>query len=223
MTTTTEIVKAKRGDLVMVEVRPSYTTSSYGREEITEYRLMMVTNLTRTGEIKMVRNVAWGDDSAPVKLEGMLYTTGRRWLLPKTAWNVEAAVRVAREHVYPNSTTPRAFQSLESARELLEPARIGYVAPAPEPAPSAIPALDDRNNHLKCNHGLADTIGYVVAYSHVNGNDVTFTDIVYVEGANQYSQALGLVRAARAKVAAGQVDAAYAVIHHVYTGGHRYA
>lgn len=85
-----------------------------------------------------------------------------------------------------------------------------------------IPTLDDRHNHLKCNHGLADTIGYVVAYSHINGNDVTFTDIAYVEGANQYGKALVLVREARAKVAAGQVDAAYAVIHHVYTGGHRY-
>lgn len=215
--TKTETAKAKRGDLVIVETRTSYTTGAYDRVENTEYRLMMVTNLTRAGEIKMVREVSWSDTSAPVKLDGMLYATGNRWLMPKATWDVEAAIQVARQHVYPNSTTPRAFQSMESARELLTPARVGYVAPTP-----AIPALGHRYNHLRCNHGLADTIGYVVAYSHLTDNDVTFTDITYVEGANQYGKALELVREARAKVQAGQVDAAYAVIHHVYTGGHRY-
>jgi len=123
-------VKIKRGDLVLVELRTSYLTTSYERVENTEYRLMVVTNLTREGKIKMVRGATWGEDAAPAKLEGMLHATGRRWILPKTDWDVELATRIANGHVYPNSDTPRDFPSLEAAREALAPARAGYVAPA---------------------------------------------------------------------------------------------
>lgn len=123
---TATTVRARRGDLIIVELRPSYTVIADGvshREESTEYRLMRVTNLTRDGSIRMVRDERWTDQGAPQKFEGMLHRTGPYWLLPAADWDVEAAQRIAREHTYPKSTTPRCFPSLESARAALAPAR----------------------------------------------------------------------------------------------------
>jgi hypothetical protein len=116
--------KTRRGDLVMVEMRPSYTTSSYEREEITEYKLLTVTNLTRDGRIKMVRDDRYGPGSYVRELHKMLHFTGQYWLLPQAAWDVQRAQEIARAHTYPNSDTPRAWASLEDAREALRPARL---------------------------------------------------------------------------------------------------
>lgn len=116
-------IEARRGDLVMVELRSSYTTSGYERVEQLEYKLMTVTNLTRDGQIKMVRDERWSDQGHPQKFEGMLYRTGRYWLLPAASWDVARAQTIAREHVYPNSTTPRCWESLDAARAALGPAR----------------------------------------------------------------------------------------------------
>lgn len=118
-----ENTKTRRGDLVLVELRSTYTTSSYKREERTEYRLMTVTNLFRDGRIKMVRDDRYSDDGYSRKFDGMLGRMGRYFLLPATDWDVDMAQRIAKEHVYPKSTTPRDFQSLEDAREALRPAR----------------------------------------------------------------------------------------------------
>lgn len=115
--------KARRGDLVMIELRTSYTMSSFKREERTEYRLMTVTNLTRDGRVKMVRDDRYGPGSYTREIGKMLGYTGAYWLLPQTSWDVERAQKIAREHTYPNSATPRCWDSLESAREALRPAR----------------------------------------------------------------------------------------------------
>lgn len=211
-------VKARRGDLVLVEMRTSYTTSSYKREESLGYRLMKVTNLFRDGRIKMVCGVRYGEDGYAQPYDRLLHATGRHWLLPAADWDVAKAQQLAAGHVYPNSTTPRDFLSLDTAREILAPARRGYVAPKP-----GIPQPTPAREHARCNHGHADTIGYVVAYSHLsnNYNDVRFTDIEYVQGSTNYGRALELVHEARRKAESGEVDATYAVIHTVYADGHR--
>lgn len=117
-------IKARRGDLVIVELRRSYTASSFKREESPNvYRLMMVTNLFRDGRIKLVCETRYEGRGCPQELDGMLHFTGNRWLLPATNWDVDAARKIAAEHVYPGSTTPRDFPSLETAREILAPAR----------------------------------------------------------------------------------------------------
>jgi hypothetical protein len=118
-----ENTKTRRGDLVLVELRSTCTTSSYRREGVMEYKLMTATNLTREGAIKMVRDERWSDQGVPQKFEGMLYRTGRYWLLPAASWDVVQAQGIAREHTYPNSTTPRCWESLDAAREALRPAR----------------------------------------------------------------------------------------------------
>lgn len=118
------LMRVRRGDLVIVELRSSYTVgSSYKRVEELEYKLMTVTNLTRDGQIKMVRDERWSSDSAPVKFDGMLYATGNRWLMPASAWDTAKAIELAKAHTYPNSDTPRCYSSLEAAREALAPAR----------------------------------------------------------------------------------------------------
>ncbi|MEW1760581.1 hypothetical protein AB0393_29220 [Streptomyces cyaneofuscatus] len=116
--------KARRGDLVIVELRPSHTTASFSREEQPlAYRLMEVTNLFRDGQIKMVRDARHGSGGYPQKLDRLLHATGPRWLLPVADWDIEKAQALAAQHVYPNSTTPRDFPSLEAARDALAPAR----------------------------------------------------------------------------------------------------
>lgn len=216
-TATSPQIKARRGDLVLVEMRDAYTTSSYKRvEQPLAYRLMKVTNLFRDGRIKMVSDDRYGEDGYPQKYDELLYATGRHWLLPAADWDTAKARQLAAGHVYPDSTSPRDFPSLDTARETLAPARRGYVAPEPE-IPQPTPSI----GHVNCGHGQSDSTGYVVAYSHVNGNEVTFTDIEHVQGSTNYSRALELVYEARRKVRSGDVDAVYAVIHHVYDGGHR--
>ncbi|MFG2210967.1 hypothetical protein [Streptomyces sp. NPDC048638] len=124
MSETTEI-KARRGDLLIVELRPSYTTVSYSREEQPlAYRLMEVTNLFRDGRIKMVCDARRESGGYPQQLDGLLHSTGHRWLLPVADWDVQEARNLAAQHVYPNSTTPRDFPSLEDARTALAPARL---------------------------------------------------------------------------------------------------
>lgn len=121
-------VRARRGDLVMVELRPSYTSSSFARvEQAAEYELMTVRNLTREGQIKMVSDDRWGEgdyQGYPRKFDGMLHRTGRYWLLPARNWDVTKALEIARAHTYPKSTQPRNWDSLEAAREALRPARL---------------------------------------------------------------------------------------------------
>lgn len=124
MSNATDSTKTRRGDLIVVELRSSYTMSSFKSVEVMEYRLMVVTNLTRAGEIKMVRDDRYGYAGTPQKFGGMLHRTGRFWRLPASSWNVDEAQKIAGAHVYPNSTTPQCFPSLEAARKALGPARL---------------------------------------------------------------------------------------------------
>lgn len=119
-----ENVRPRRGDLVMVELALSHTTATWERVEELAYRLMVVTNLTRDGKIAKVRDGRHGEGSGyAVPFAGMLHRTGQYWLLPAAVWDVTTAQRLAREHVYPQSSTPRDFPTLEDARAALKLAR----------------------------------------------------------------------------------------------------
>ncbi|WP_327359768.1 hypothetical protein [Streptomyces sp. NBC_01304] len=119
--------RVRRGDLVIVEMSLSHIVGTPGRNlrtvPVTEYAVMMVTNLYRDGRIKMVRDIAWGDDSAPQMLDGMLHATGKRLNVPQSEVDVEGVAGAARAHTYPNTTTPRRFPSLDAVREALTPHR----------------------------------------------------------------------------------------------------
>jgi hypothetical protein len=119
-----EGITVKRGDMVLVELRTSSTRADYKREVSTEYKLMTVTGLTREGEIREVRDDRWGPAHHTVKFAGMLHATGVYKLLPVSLWDLARVLEAAKGHTYPQSTTPRCFESLEQARELLAGARL---------------------------------------------------------------------------------------------------
>jgi hypothetical protein len=110
----------RRGDLAVIE-RTSVTHTATSR---TEYTVMTVCSVTRDGRAKAVRDDRYPSDghtvSYPQPLERML---GLRNILivPKTDIDVPAAIATARAHTYPNSTTPRAYDSLDEVRAALRP------------------------------------------------------------------------------------------------------
>ncbi|MFD7835662.1 hypothetical protein [Streptomyces sp. NPDC059761] len=123
---------AKRGDLVIVEMNVPYAvgTDRIRTERTTDYDVMVVTGLFRDGRIRMVRSLAWGDNSAPMPLESMLYATGARKIVhADTITDMAGVVAAVRAHTYPNSTTPRRFPSLDAVKNALRP----FHAPAADP------------------------------------------------------------------------------------------
>lgn len=87
--------------------------------------------------------------------------------------------------------------------------------------PDVVPPLRPVRECSGCLHGTNDIVGYVVAYSRVSDVGVSFEDIAYVDGANRYGEAVQQVHAAQQRIIAGEVRAAWAVVHCVYVGGHR--
>ncbi len=108
---------AKRGDLAVVvrtqrdfyQDRPTVTR--------TEVTFGVVTSITRDGVAKSFRD-AW-DHVGPVKL----YGNETVYIVPRVETDVDAAMRTAREHVFPNSDTPMPFGSLDEAKDVLRPLR----------------------------------------------------------------------------------------------------
>lgn len=117
MTDTT--TRAKRGDLAIIERQTSYAVQAPGErcrtERSTEYRVTVVTNVTRDGQVKAVRSV-WGE--AP-QLIARMVGYQRTLLVSQRDIDVDASMATARAHTYPNSTTPRDYASLDDVREAL--------------------------------------------------------------------------------------------------------
>lgn len=115
--------RTRRGDLAVIE-RTRIDHSTTRRTETTEYTVMVVCSVTREGRAKAVRDDRYPGDGPniphPQPLNDML---GLRNILivPKTDIDVQAAIATARAHTYPNSTTPRAYDSLDAVREALRP------------------------------------------------------------------------------------------------------
>ena len=111
--------KARRGDLVGVEITSASYASGLGRVTRTEFELFEVTGITRDGAVRAVRAVAWGSDYAtPIS---RVFGAGRRWVIPAATIDKSAAISAAQSHTYPNSTTPKRWESFEEMREALRP------------------------------------------------------------------------------------------------------
>jgi hypothetical protein len=120
--------RTRRGDLAIVErVNINHSTTT-GRTETTEYTVMVVCSVTRDGHAKAVRDDRYPSDghnvAHPQPLDRMLGLQ-RILLVSKDEIDVDAAMATARAHVFPNSTTPRAYDSLDDVRAALRPHRIG--------------------------------------------------------------------------------------------------
>ncbi len=111
--------KTRRGDLAIIELtRISHGVS--GRTEDTGYAVMLVSSVTREGVAKAVRDVRWGDDAYVQPLHRM-FGVQRVLIIPQDKINVTDAIATARAHVYPGSTTPMDYASLEDVRSALRP------------------------------------------------------------------------------------------------------
>ncbi|MFF7476613.1 hypothetical protein [Streptomyces sp. NPDC008092] len=113
----------RRGDLAVIE-RTRIDHSSTGRTETTEYTVMTVCSVTRDGRAKAVRDDRYPSDGHNVPHPQPLATMlGLRNILivPKDEIDVAAAIATARSHTYPDSTTPRAYGSLDDVRAALRP------------------------------------------------------------------------------------------------------
>jgi hypothetical protein len=120
----TEQIRVRRGDLAVIErINVSHSTTE-GRTETTEYVVMVVSNLTREGRIKAVRDTRWSDSGYAQPLERMAGFQ-RVHTVAQADIDVDAATAAARAHVYPGSITPRPYASLDDVRAALAPHRTG--------------------------------------------------------------------------------------------------
>lgn len=122
MTGTDTTIKARRGDLAVIERRNStavwngHTTRSYA------YDVVLVTSVTRAGEVKAVREIQWGDDVAVQPIARIVGLESVR-TISKDIVNVPEVIAHVRTHTYPNSVTPMPYESLQAVREAIRPFR----------------------------------------------------------------------------------------------------
>ncbi|MET9073911.1 hypothetical protein ABZX95_17425 [Streptomyces sp. NPDC004232] len=120
--------RTRRGDLAVIERTHVTHSTATGRTETTEYTVMVVCSVTRDGRAKAVRDDRYPSDghnvAYPQPLDRML---GLRNVLivSKADIDVPAAIATARAHTYPDSTTPRAYESLDAVRDALRPHLVG--------------------------------------------------------------------------------------------------
>jgi hypothetical protein len=91
--------------------------------ETTEYTVAVITNITRDGRAKAVRNLAWSDTTiVPIdRVPGFI----RLYVAPQADYDIPAVTATVRAHTYPGSDTPRAYASLDDVRAALAPHRTG--------------------------------------------------------------------------------------------------
>jgi hypothetical protein len=115
--------KTRRGDLAVIE-RTTVTHGQNSRTEATEYTVMTVCSITRDGRTKAVRDDRYPADGHNVPYPQPLdQMHGFRSILivPKGHIDVEAALNTVRAHTYPDSTTPRSYDTLDEVRAALRP------------------------------------------------------------------------------------------------------
>lgn len=115
--------RTRRGDLAIIE-RLRVTQSPTERTEQTDFTVMTVCSITREGRTKAVRDDRYpGDGHNVPHPQPLANMHGLRNVLivPKTDIDVDAATATARAHTYPDSATPRPYESLDDVRAALRP------------------------------------------------------------------------------------------------------
>jgi hypothetical protein len=110
-------MKAKRGDLVVMERKASYVTTSDGWHEHTEYLVGVVANITRDGIVKGVR------DQYGQRLLRDMHGIGQTFIVAQTEINVDAAAMAAWANPWPHKPehTGKAFDSLDDVKACVSP------------------------------------------------------------------------------------------------------
>lgn len=115
--------RTRRGDLAVIE-RVIVSHSRTDLTEITEYAVVLVSNITREGRVKAIKDPRWSDDGYAQPLDRIVGFR-RIYIVPQTDIDVAAAIATARSHVYPGHNTPRSYDSLDEVRTALKPHRRG--------------------------------------------------------------------------------------------------
>lgn len=117
-TTTSETVRARRGDLVIVHTVHRDFIIGEGPKSHDEFTIGVVTNINRDGAVKAYRPV--GTDR-PLPLVYLARSLQNVYLLPKDRVDVEAAMATAAAHTWPGHDYPRYYDTLGEVRDALRP------------------------------------------------------------------------------------------------------
>ena len=109
-------MKARRGDLVVIERKTSYVTTSDGWHESTEYDVGIVTSITRDGLVKACKT-RYADSVPMDHIHGYL----RSFIVPQSEIDVVSAVEAARANEWSSGHTGKPFDSLDEVRDVLRP------------------------------------------------------------------------------------------------------
>lgn len=109
-------MNARRGDIAVLETGRSYG----GPDGRTGFAVTVVASITRSGVVKAVKDLRWGDGVHAQPL-GRICGLQRLHLIPQADIDVNGAVATARAHTWPGHTQPMDYASLEEVREALRP------------------------------------------------------------------------------------------------------
>jgi len=112
----TAAAKAKRGDLVIVGRKVGSFAIDHPNSEYDEYRICVVTNITREGAVKAYRD---RDDGVAHRLDRVIGLTSAQFV-PATKIDVDAAMQVAADHKWPSGQPWMPFDSLDEVRTVLK-------------------------------------------------------------------------------------------------------
>lgn len=122
MTDTDTPIKARRGDLAVIERRISVYMLNGRTERSYAYDVVLVTSVTRTGEVKAIREIQWGDDVAVQPVARIVGLESVR-IISKDVVNVPEVIAHVQTHTYPDRSTPMPYKSLQAVREAIRPFR----------------------------------------------------------------------------------------------------
>lgn len=114
--------KAKRGDLVALELRRSYVHASSGRHESTAWEVREVAGITRDGAVRTTRRLD-DPDGRPIRLELEHGLISRR-VIGATTVDLDAVKAAVLAHTYDGPAgTLKPFDTLEELRDTVRPHR----------------------------------------------------------------------------------------------------
>lgn len=116
-------MKARKGDLVLVERTEHVYYTDKPSTDRTTYEFGMVHSATREGVVKTWSSLGYGEQL--VSEYGRPLTRHEKaYMMPKAEIDVEAVLWAAKAHHWPgHETQPMPFDSFETAREIARPHR----------------------------------------------------------------------------------------------------
>jgi hypothetical protein len=116
-----DTMKAKRGDLVVIERKTSYVTTSQGWHEDIWYEVGIVSSITRDGQVKAYRDRYSQTPKDAARQVSNVLGFVRSYVMPAAEIDVEPAARAAWANEWKPGYPGKPFDSLEEAKSVLRP------------------------------------------------------------------------------------------------------